>query len=190
MTMITLRENDGPNGDDFTNKGAPLTNEEFDANMIALYERANAVPPGGIQMYGGTSAPAGWLLCHGTAYQAADYPALYAVIGTTFGASGAGTFKVPDFRGRSPLGVGQGSGLTLRALGQMGGAETHVLVEAELASHSHGTQIEAVNDATSGGDVKLVPLATGTEIESADTGGNQPHNNMHPFLGVNFIIKT
>jgi microcystin-dependent protein len=96
------------------------------------------IPTGSIMPYGGTSAPTGWLLADGTEYLITNYPALFAVIGTLYGGNGITTFRVPDFRGRTPIGRGQGTSLTNRSLGQTGGAESVALSVNELASHSHG----------------------------------------------------
>jgi microcystin-dependent protein len=96
------------------------------------------VPVGALQLYAGSSTPTGWLLCDGTAYSRATYASLFALISTTYGTGdGSSTFNVPDFRGRSPIGVGTGSGLTARALAATVGVETHPLVLAELPSHNH-----------------------------------------------------
>lgn len=98
------------------------------------------MPAGVITQYVGTAAPAGWRLCDGTLYNAADttYARLWATIGTTYGGSGINSFAVPDLKGRVPVGYGAGTGLTTRSLNDKGGAETHVLTEAQLASHTHG----------------------------------------------------
>lgn len=96
-------------------------------------------PPGLIQMYAVATAPTGWLLCDGSAVSRATWAALFAVIGTTFGAGdGSTTFNLPDLRGKAPIGQGAGAGLTPRTLAVSGGEETHVLTTAELAAHNHG----------------------------------------------------
>lgn len=87
--------------------------------------------------YAGATPPLGWLLCDGNAYPTAGYPALFAVIGYAYGGSGA-NFCVPDLRGRSSIGAGQGPGLSPRALAGKGGEETHQLLIAELPAHNHG----------------------------------------------------
>ena len=94
---------------------------------------------GFITMYGGgPPVPSGWLFCDGSAVSRALYANLFAVIGTTFGAGdGTTTFNIPDFSSRSPIGAGQGSGLSLYAVGDEVGEENHVLTEAELATHTH-----------------------------------------------------
>jgi microcystin-dependent protein len=100
---------------------------------------APVILPAIIVMYGGTIAPAGWLMCDGSAVSRTTYAALFAAIGGIYGAGdGSTTFNVPDMRGRVPVGVGQGAGLTNRTLNSTGGEETHVLSVAELAAHAHG----------------------------------------------------
>ncbi|MEA5625327.1 tail fiber protein [Nostoc sp. UHCC 0251] len=95
------------------------------------------IPPGAITGFGGTVAPSGWLFCDGATYNTSTYPALFEAIGYIYGGSGA-TFKVPDSRGRVTLGVGAGTGLTTRTLGQNGGLETVTLNLAQIPSHTHG----------------------------------------------------
>lgn len=97
------------------------------------------LPPGVIMPYGGTIAPTGYLICDGSLVSRVVYAALYAVIGTFYGAGdGATTFAVPDLRSRVPVGAGTGgAGLTNRTNGQMGGEETHVLTAPEMPAHNH-----------------------------------------------------
>jgi len=145
-----------------------------------------AAPAGSITMYGGTVAPSGWLLCDGASYTTAGQADLFAAIGYAFGGAGA-NFNVPDMRGRSPVGTGQGAGLTNRAIAATGGVETHPLVIAELAAHTHGYDATAV---AAGGIASLLrPAGSGSEVTSS-TGSGTAHQTMHPFLVVTFIIKT
>lgn len=103
---------------------------------LSDFQRLNS--PGFIQMYGGPSAPGGYLFCDGSAISRAAYSDLFNIIGTAFGpGNGTTTFNIPDFRSRSPMGVGQGSGLSNRTLAQILGEENHVLVVTELAAHNH-----------------------------------------------------
>lgn len=96
------------------------------------------IPAGTMVLFGGTSAPSGWLLCDGSAYSRTTYAALFAAIGTTWGVGDGGTtFNVPDLRGRAPIGAGQGSGLTNRTLGSKLGEESHALTLAENGTHAH-----------------------------------------------------
>lgn len=99
------------------------------------------VPTGTILDFGGSTAPNGYLLCNGASYLRTAQPALFAVVGTTYGSSSGTTFNVPDSRGRGSIGAGNGVGLTNRALGATGGEENHVLTVAELATHGHTVTI-------------------------------------------------
>ena len=142
------------------------------------------------------AAPAKFLQCNGSAISRTTYAALFAAIGTTFGAgNGTTTFNLPDARGRAPVGAGTGTGLTARALGAAGGAETHVLAEAELPSHTHqtsyGTTTPSAVD-TSGSGEPRNPLAysAGAALNtvSSAAGSGTSHNNMQPFLALNAFI--
>ena len=105
--------------------------------LIGLLQRLNS--PGFMMMYGGTSTPGGWLFCDGSVVEQADFPDLFLVIGTNFNTGGEGPteFRLPDFRSRSPIGVGQGAGLSNYVLGQIGGEETHQLLISEMPIHTH-----------------------------------------------------
>lgn len=149
---------------------------------------------GVVKMYAGAAAPSGYLICDGSAVSRTAFATLFAAIGTTFGpGNGATTFNIPDMRGRAPIGVGTGAGLTARTLAGTVGEETHLLVTGEMPSHSHiqqfsnhlvagTTQPDLNSDAADGS------LASGDS--TATTGGGGAHNNMQPSIGMNFIIKT
>jgi microcystin-dependent protein len=94
------------------------------------------VPTGAVIDFAGSISPSGWLLCDGTSYATATYPALFTALGYTWGGSGS-NFNVPDLRSRVSVGAGAGPGLTNRVLAAKGGEENHVLLIAELASHTH-----------------------------------------------------
>lgn len=97
-----------------------------------------SAPAGSLQMYAGATAPFGYLLCNGAAVSRTTYAALFAVIGATYGGGdGLNTFNLPDLRGRGPIGVGTGAGLTARALGGTGGAETVTLDGTMIPGHTH-----------------------------------------------------
>lgn len=164
-------------------------------------------PTGSVLPFAGATAPAGWLLCDGSARSRTTEAALFAVIGTTYGAGdGTSTFNVPDGRGRTMIGAGQGSGLTNRALADVGGEEAHQLTVPELAIHTHiqNAHTHVVGSASftyatgAGGPVYSATNAPGnspwtsgsTTPTNQNTGGNTPHNNMPPFFAVNFIIKN
>lgn len=152
-----------------------------------------------------STAPAQWLACDGAAVSRATYAALFAAIGTAFGAgNGTTTFNLPDARGRSPVGAGQGTGLTNRALGATGGAETHTISTAEMPSHGHpffasyATQSTANSTSTGGfmtnsgatsSQVAYAGAVSGTQGQQiGGTGGGGAHNNMQPFLAMNCFI--
>ncbi|MFY2556326.1 phage tail protein [Corallococcus terminator] len=158
---------------------------------------------GEIVMFAGNFAPRGWAFCQGQILPIAQNTALFSLLGTTYGGNGTTTFALPDLRGRYPMQPGQGPGLSPRTLGEQGGAETVTLISTQMPAHNH-----TLNVSSQQGDTETpigVVLATdstatvlnyraapidGTMNPAAIgiAGGNQPHNNMSPFLAINFII--
>jgi len=131
------------------------------------------------------------LPCDGGTYLKADYPELYALLDPTFIISST-EFTTPDLRGRTIVGVGQGSGLTLRAVGDTFGTETHQLTEAELAAHVHEYSPAIVGDLDVEGvgipqpnAAQIVPLAT---YNTYSTGGDIPHENIQPSLAISYAV--
>ena len=179
---------------------------------LADLERAaqhSDVPTGGLVMFAGSIAPTGYLICNGASLLRADYPALFAAIGTTWGAVDGTHFTLPDMRGRAPIGAGTGTGLTARALAANVGAETHLLTAAESGEpgHNHAqTAHSHTNILGNGGGAittSQVVAGLGTYGTTQQGGGTtavntaapaaaaaQPHNNMQPSAAVNFIIRT
>jgi microcystin-dependent protein len=145
------------------------------------------VPAGTIVAYGGSTPPAGWLLCDGAAQSSTTYPDLFGAIGYTWGGSG-GTFNVPDLRGRAPIGSGQGSGLTNRTLAGNGGEETHTLTIPEMPNHNH-TVVSVPNYDSTDGWLGANLYGIPETLQTSYNGGDQPHNNMQPYAVVHFIIK-
>jgi microcystin-dependent protein len=157
---------------------------------------------GSMMMYGGASAPSGWLLCDGTSYLQATYAALFTAIGTTYGSADGSHFNVPDMRGRIPIGVGTGAGggasgtglptggsaLTAVARAGWKGEETHQLITAELASHSHNLTGSVSTNANGAGSSAYTN--SGGNTATSSTGSDTAHNNIQPVMGLNFIIKT
>ena len=150
-----------------------------------------AVPPGTIVAHAGTR-PTGWLSCRGAAVSRATYPALFAVLGTRFGAGdGSTTFNLPDLRGRFPYGASVDADV-----GNTGGAETHTLTVDEMPSHAH--ILGGVRQDGAGADRNRLTGTTGTAstVAAGDTygvrhaGGGQPHNNMPPYIEINYIIRV
>jgi len=139
---------------------------------------------GVIKMFGSGTAPTGYLLCNGAAVSRSTYSALFALVGTTYGSGdGASTFNVPDLRDRFPVGAG-----STYANGGTGGEATHTLIEAEMPSHTHSSN--AVSNG-GGGDAPGGPYMANTGgVTIANTGGGGAHNNLPPYIGVYFIIKT
>jgi microcystin-dependent protein len=163
---------------------------EDGAKLDTIEEYAGRMAEGTILMYAGSLAPPGWLLCNGAEVSRTTYANLFAVIGTTFGAGdGSTTFILPDLRGRSPIGMGQGTGLSNRVLGADGGAEKHKLTISEMPAHSHSYKRPYVTENEGQEEFDAWNKAMGT-YSTGNTGGNQSHNNMHPFLVVNYIIKS
>lgn len=146
-------------------------------------------------------APEGWLPCDGRTLSVRDYQMLFAVIGTTYGGDGINTFGLPDLRGRTTVGQGTGAGLTPRALGQKGGAETVTLTASQMAAHTHtATAVKNASQSvpaatlTWGGDPATPLFSNGTPDAPMNThaisvtGGGAAHNNMSPFMALNYII--
>ncbi|MBX9858597.1 MAG: tail fiber protein [Sphingomonas sp.] len=156
---------------------------------------------GEIRMFGGNFAPAGWLFCDGSLQPISEYETLFNLIGTTYGGDGQSTFALPDMRGRLPIHMGSGGGVTY-TIGERAGLEQVALTTNQIPNHTHpfvattasGTSNNATNNLIAaspsvdmfGGispDVNLNAAATG------QAGGNQPHTNFQPYLCVNFIIS-
>jgi microcystin-dependent protein len=138
--------------------------------------------------------PKGWALCNGQLLPINQYQALFSLLGVTYGGDGRTTFGLPNLQGRAPTHMG--GGLTL---GQLGGEQNHTLLLAELPSHLHsvnastatgGSPIPAGNYL--GGFPNLYHAAPGTTTMQPNTvgqtGGNQAHPNMQPYLTLNFCI--
>lgn len=152
---------------------------------------------GEIRMWATNTPPSGWLSCDGSAISRTTYETLFNTLGVTYGAGdGSTTFNLPDSRGRSPLGKGQGDTAegggtgTTRALGDEGGAEKHSLTSAENGPHTHSYTDNRV--AAIPGGVQAGSGINGLD-ESKTTGSSgsgTAHNNMHPFFVVDYIIYT
>jgi len=148
-------------------------------------------------------APKGWAFCDGQLLPLSQNTALFSLLGTTYGGDGKSNFALPDMQGNAPMHPGQGPGLSLHDLGETGGSETVTLLESEIPAHSHSLGAVAGfnatnNDPTGGvpgkGDAGLNPYTpSGPSVTMAVTaiapaGGDQPHNNMMPYLTLNFCI--
>lgn len=152
---------------------------------------------GEIRMFGGNFAPLGWAFCDGSLLPISSADALFSLIGITYGGDGVTTFAVPDLRGRFPV----HRSATL-PLGAAGGEETVRLTPTQVAQHSHDfNATKALADqATPAGNVPAQATTVTLYIEDTPAvalkdsailpaaGGGLPHENMHPFQAVNFII--
>ena len=146
-------------------------------------------------------APKGWAWCDGQLLPLSQNTALFSLLGTTYGGNGKSNFALPDLQGRAPMHPGQGPGLSLHDLGETGGSETVTLLESEIPAHSHSVTVSA-SDATEPSPVGqlfakgigigyyAVPGAL-TQLSPnaiSPAGGDQPHNNLQPYLTYYFCI--
>ena len=149
-------------------------------------------------------APKGYATCDGQILSIAQNTALFSLLGTTFGGDGRVTFGLPDLRGRVPIHQGQGPGLTLRVMGESSGSETVTLISTQMPMHNHlmsttnvagalptpnGNFLAASSDSTAVSMYR--PTSDGSTLNPQSiglAGGNQPHNNMQPYLVINFCI--
>lgn len=151
-----------------------------------------------VRMVGFNFAPRGWAFCDGQILPINQNQSLYSLLGTTYGGDGRTSFALPDLRGRTPIHVGSSNG-TSHQLGQKSGEETHTLSVAEMPQHRHEVQASSANaDAPiPGGNVLAAAnnvYHDGTNLTGlrsgaiAATGGGQAHENMQPYLALNFCI--
>ena len=156
---------------------------------------------GEIRMVGFNYPPLGWAACNGQLLPISEYDALFALIGTTYGGDGQSTFALPDLRGRLPLHMGQGQGLSIYPIGQASGTESETLNTLQMPIHQHSVMVARDGTRTSSpagnmlasGEADVYTHDTGTPVpmspqEVASVGSTQSHPNMHPFLCVNFVI--
>lgn len=160
---------------------------------------------GDIMMFGGNFAPSGWAFCNGQLLPISQNQALFSLLGTMYGGDGMTTFGLPDLRGRLPVGVGQGPGLSNYTEGEPGGTESVTLTTSSLPAHNHprsayndkGDQSSPANGTTaaivdsSNGLAQGFAASANTAMSPVGaTGGGQPHENRQPFLCINFCIAT
>ena len=154
-----------------------------------------------IRIFAGNFAPRGWAFCNGQILPISQNTALFSLLGTTYGGNGQSTFALPNLQGSAPMHPGQGPGLSLHDLGEQSGSETVTLVVSELPSHPHtaqpktslGNQAVPTGKSWAGSNIakQYVSSAPNVQMNPAaltPTGGSLPHNNMPPYLFLNFII--
>lgn len=155
-----------------------------------------------IRLGGFNFAPKGWAFCDGQLLPLSQNTALFSLLGTTYGGDGKSNFSLPNLQGRMPMHPGQGPGLSLHDLGETGGTETVTLLESEIPRHTHQALAASPADpavaspagATLGAAPTrpyIAPASNTSAVTMAPpqpAGGSQPHNNLPPFLVMNFII--
>jgi microcystin-dependent protein len=161
---------------------------------------------GEIRMFAGNFNPNGWAFCNGQLVPISENDTLYALIGTTYGGDGQTTFALPNLQGRLPLHVGQGPGQTFN-IGETGGTEMVTLTTQQIPVHNHPLTAtnsgpvappNGANPAVANSTGQVGVMVYGAPAGGATTlhpntiqvdGGNTPHNNMQPYLCINFIIS-
>jgi len=172
---------------------------------------------GEIRLFGGDFAPRGWAFCNGQLLAISTNAALFSLLGTSYGGNGQTTFALPDLRGRTPIGWGQGPNLEAISLGEQGGSETLTLTPSQLPSHTHAGQTQiSIPAVGSSSNVQSAPAATtvlgpvtssgragklystdaaSTNLAPFDSpvavspaGGSMPFEIRSPYLGSTFII--
>jgi microcystin-dependent protein len=156
-------------------------------------------------------APKGWAMCDGQLLPISQNTALFSLLGTTYGGDGKSNFSLPNLQGSAPMQQGQGPGLSFYGLGETGGSQTVTLIQSEMPLHTHaiacvdgsrisgeiGNPTNATLSKAAGGSPPNAyyppPAPSGTSAQLnlnmlSIVGGNQPHNNMMPFLTLNFCI--
>jgi microcystin-dependent protein len=159
---------------------------------------------GEVRIFGYNFCPLGWVTANGTTLPIAENEALFTLIGTTYGGDGVTTFQVPDLRGRLPMGIGQGPGLTARTLGEQAGTETETLLQSQLPAHAHAanaTSLAATSVSPTGalpatksrmpihrfGDV---PDTVRASDAIGPAGGSQQVPNVPPYLAFTICMAS
>ncbi len=158
-----------------------------------------------IRIFGFNFAPTGWAMCNGQILPISQNTALFSLLGTTYGGNGQSTFALPNMQSSAPMHPGQGPGLSLHDLGEVGGSETVTLLLSELPLHPHSLMCQsqdpadqpapspartfaASQNATAYGPSNGTPIVQMAPQALSPTGGSLPHNNMMPYLVLNFCI--
>lgn len=157
-----------------------------------------------IRIFSFNFAPTGWAFCNGQLLPISQNTALFALLGTVYGGDGKSTFALPDMEGSAPMHPGQGPGLSDRVLGEQSGVDTITLLVSEIPIHSHALRAsDAVGEdrvpgpdrslaRSAGGNLYCNPAGSPQDSMAPQalgvTGGGLPHNNMMPYLTMNFCI--
>jgi len=205
LYLLTQEENwqeDGSNTPDVSSRVFSLILQTVDFD----YEPPPVTLVGGIALWLLSSTPAGWLRLNGAAVSRTTYADLFAIYGTTFGAGdGSTTFNLPDMRDKSPYGVGS----LIAVVGQSTGTVNETLTTSQIPAHNHGVtdpgHVHGINTQTGGAagannvivaavaNVNTTPTVKNsnsntTGITTQNNGGGNPHNNVHPVIGVHYIV--
>ena len=172
---------------------------------------------GTIKIFGFNFAPRGWATCQGQILPIAQNTALFSLLGTTYGGNGQTTFALPDLRGRTAVGMGQGPGLSSYDIGQVGGTENTTLLVTQMPAHTHAPTLavtaalhaEGINGTDNNPNGKMLASGTGiyvapdvannrtmaaesivvtSSLTLATAGNSQPFSILQPYLGVNYSI--
>jgi microcystin-dependent protein len=159
-----------------------------------------------IRIFGFNFPPTGWAFCNGQVLPISQNTALFSLLGTTYGGNGKTTFALPDLQGNAPMHRGQGPGLSLHDLGETGGSQFVTLLESEIPAHSHALLASSAaadeeglknpSGAAPGKEQTTAPIygALSSNVVSlapqalTPAGGSLPHNNLMPYLTLNFCI--
>ncbi len=160
---------------------------------------------GEVRTFGFTFAPKNWAFCNGQLLAISQNTALFSIIGTYYGGNGTSNFALPNLQGKAPLGMGTGAGLSNYVIGQTGGEQTHTLTASEIPPHNHtmaassqpGEDTSPTGEAlASSSGPKLYQNVTNTNLVTLNAatlntvGSSGSHNNMMPYLTINFCICT
>jgi microcystin-dependent protein len=160
---------------------------------------------GEIRMVAFDFAPTGWALCNGQILPISQNTALFSLLGTYYGGNGQSNFALPNLQGNAPMNQGNGIGLTPRVLGETGGETLVTLLASQMPAHTHTAQNGAASNAGAPGPpavfggggrgkaLAYAPASTPSAVQMSPqalgaTGGGGPHNNMPPYLTLNFVI--
>jgi len=173
------------------------TNNDGEYNALDcmwVLSNSSSSPLGVILPYAASIAPEGWVICDGTELSRDEYSDLFSLIDTTYGSgNGSTTFNIPNLSGRVPVGIDIDGNTVSNGveLGNFGGEQTHTLLIDEMPNHSHG-YTAPINSGNASGQ-NTIPVGTTSNLTYQETepiGGDQPHNNMQPYLVTNYIIRV
>lgn len=191
--LVAIKDEDDMVSDSATDVPSQQSVKAYIASQLVL-----AVPTGSMFQWLTDTAPTGYLLCYGQAISRTTYTTLFGIIGTTFGVGdGSTTFNLPDLRGRIPLGQDDMGGSSANrvtnaqadTLGGVEGAETHTLITSEMPAHTHSYEYGGGGSAGASFPVRDHNNPVTAPNPTGSTGGDGAHNNMQPYITVNYIVK-